>query len=173
MNPNAANSNNSFTPFLPSTYNVPEEEDRRVEWLGSNLSDISDVVNDKVIGMFLQDSSTFNGHKYFYDTTRKLRNGFRFLLRVKSYPNAGPLVIPLPIIFTPQFIVSQVWGSASKPPILTPVPIPDSGEYFSFYSEGNSRITFVMTERQVTITTTADMTQYSGMIIIDYIKDGQ
>jgi len=169
MTSNAANSNNSFTPFLPSTFNVPEEQDRLKDWLGKTFTETSDVVNDKVIGMFVQDSSTFNGHKFFYDNTRKLRNGFRFILRVTSYPNTGTLIIQLPILFTPQFIVSQVWGSASKPCSATGA---NDGEYFSFYSEGNARIFFTMTDKEVTITTTADMTAYSGMIICDYIKDG-
>lgn len=158
---------NLFTPFLPSTFNAPEEDDRLKEWLGQKFSESSDVVNDKIIGNFVQDSENFNGHKYFYDTTKKLRNGYRFLLRVVQYPNTGVLVIQLPFPFTNQFMVSQVWGSASKPPTT-----PGIGEYFSFYSEGNGRITFVMTDLAVTITTTADMTLFSGFIIVDYIKDG-
>ena len=162
------NSNIPNSPFLPATFNIPEEEDRRVEWFGSTLSDISDSVNDKVIGMFVDNVENFNGHKYFYDSTRKLRNGYRFLLRVVSYPNTGVLVIPLPITINPQFAVSQVWGSASKPPTT-----PGTGEYFSFYSQGDSRITFVMTDLAVTINTTADMTAYSGFIICDNIRDGQ
>jgi len=158
-----------FSPFLPSTYNIPEEDDRLKEYLGSTFSDFSDVVNDKVIGMFVENFDNFNGHKFFYDTTKKLRNGYRFLLRILSFPNTSTLVITLPTPFTQQFVVSQVWGSASKPPLTG---IPRSGEYFSFYSEGNSRITFIMTELDVTITTTADMTAYSGFIICDYIRDG-
>lgn len=161
---------NLFTPFLGSTFNVPEEDDRLKEWLGSQLSQFSDVVNDKVIGNFVQDAENFNGHKFFYDTTKKVRNGFRFILRVTSYPNSGVLILPLPIPVNPQFVVSQVWGSASKPCSSTGV---GDGEYFSFYSEGNSRITFVMTDLDVTITTTTNMTAYSGFILIDYIKDGQ
>jgi len=165
-----SNPQNDFSPFLPSTYNVPEEQDRWSDFVGKTFSEVSDVVNDKIIGMFVQDSEQFNGHKFFYDTTKKLRNGFRFLLRVVSYPNAGPLVIPLPIVVNPQFVVSQVWGSANKP--CSAIGAGD-GEYLSFYSEGNTRITFTMTDLAVTITTTANMTAYSGFIICDYVKDGQ
>jgi len=164
-----SNPSNLFSPFLPSTYNMPDEEGRSGEFVGKTFSQLSDVINDKVIGMFVQETNTFNGHKYFYDDPKKLRNGYRFLLRVESYPNAGTLVIPLPIEINEQFIVSQVWGSASKPPTA----VPNSGEYFSFFSEGNARITFVMTERKITITTTADMTAYSGFIVVDNILDGQ
>jgi len=164
------NPQNDFSPFLPSTFNMPEEDDRISEFVGKTFSELSDVINDKVIGNFVQDAQNFNGHKYFYDTTKKLRNGFRFLLRVTSFPNAGVLIIPLPILVNNQFAISQAWGSASLP--CTAVGAGD-GEYFSFYSEGNTRITFVMTDLAVTITTTADMTAYSGFIIIDYILDGQ
>jgi hypothetical protein len=149
---------------------MPDGEGRSEEFVGKTFSQISDVVNDKVIGMFVQETNTFNGHKYFYDDPGKLRNGYRFLLRVESYPNAGLLVIPLPIEVNEQFIVSQVWGSASKPPTATGA---GDGEYFSFFSEGDSRITFVMTDTEVTITTTANMTAYSGFIIVDNILDGQ
>lgn len=165
-----SNPSNLFSPFLPSTFNMPDEEGRSGEFVGKTFSQLSDVINDKVIGMFIQEINTFNGHKYFYDDPRKLRNGYRFLLRVESYPNAGPLVIPLPIEVNQQFIVSQVWGSASKAPSAVGA---GDGEYFSFYSEGDSRITFVMTDTEVTITTTADMTAYSGFIVVDNILDGQ
>lgn len=163
------NPNNDFSPFLPSTFNLPEEQDRWSEFIGKTFSEISDVSNDKVIGMFVEDSENFNGHKFFYDTTRKLRNGFRFLLRIVSFPNTSSLVIPLPIVVNPQFVVSQVWGSASKPCSAIGA---GNGDYFSFYGEGNSKITFTMTDLSVTVTTTADMTAYSGFIIADYVKDG-
>lgn len=162
------NPQNDFSPFLPSTFNVPEEQDRWKDWIGETFSQFSDVSNDKVIGNFVQDSQNFNGHKYFYDTTKKLRNGYRFLLRIVSFPNTGVLVIPLPISVNNQFAISQAWGSASLPPTT-----PGTGEYFSFYSEGSSKITFVMTDLDITITTTTDMTAYSGFIIVDYILDGQ
>lgn len=160
------NPSNPFTPFLPSTYNLPEEEDRFEEWLGSNLSAITDVLNSKKIGTYAP-SENFNGELWLYDTTRKVRNGYQFILRVVSYPNTGILVLPLPTAFTAQYVITHVWGSASRPPT-----IPGTGEYFSFFSEGNSRITFVMTDTEVTITTTADMTAFSGFIVIEYLKDG-
>ncbi len=162
------NTNNDFSPFLPSTFNLPEEKDRWSEWLGSNLSDISDVVNDKKIGMYVQDFETQNGNKYSYDTTEKVRSGYEFLLRVTSFPNTGVLTLLLPEPFTDQFVVTNVWGSASRPPTS-----PGNGDYFSFYSEGNSKITFIMNDLSVVITTTTDMTAYSGFIFVEFVKDGQ
>lgn len=166
---NPPNPNFPFSPFLPSTYNSPKESDKLVEFIDKTLSEITDVVNDKVIGMFIENTNTYNGHKYFFDTPKKTRNGYRMLLRVKSYPNTGSLVIPIPISINPQFVVSQIWGSANKP--CSAIGAGD-GDYFSFMAQGDSRISFVMTDLSVTITTTADMTLYQGYIIIDSILDG-
>src|SRR5574338_378915 len=77
-------------------------------------------------------------------------------------------VFPPPDI-NPQFVVTNIWGSASKP--CSAVGAGD-GDYFSFYSEGNSKITFTMSDTQIVITTTMDMTAYSGFIIIEYVRDG-
>ena len=158
---------NPFTPFLPSTYNLPEEEDRFKDWIGSNLSAITDVLNDKKIGMYVQNAENFNGDKFFYDTTRKVRTGFQSILRIPSFVSGS---FPLPITdVNPQLIVSHVWGSASKP--CTAVGAGD-GDYFSFFSEGNSNIQFTMSDTTVTITATGPMADYTGFIIIEYIRDG-
>ncbi len=162
------NTNNDFSPFLPSTFNLPEEEDRRIEWLGATFSELSDVINDKKIGMYVQDFFVQNGNKYSYDTTEKVRSGYECLLRVTSFPNTGVLTLLLPEPFTDQFSITNVWGSASRPPTT-----PGNGDYFSFYSVGNPKVTFVMNDLSVVITTTTDMTAYSGFIFIEFIKDGQ
>ena len=163
------NPQNDFTPFLPTTVNYPEEEERLKTFLVDLFSSYADVINDKTIGAYTQSAESFNGQKWSYDTTRKIRNGFQWVARVTQYPNTGVLVLPSPSNINPQFRVTHVWGSASKP--CTAVGAGD-GEYFSFYSEGNSRITFIMTDLTITITTTADMPAFDGYIIIEYVRDG-
>jgi len=163
------NPQNDFTPFLPTTVNFPEEQERLKTFLVDTFAQYADVVNDKTIGGFTESAESFSGEKWSYDTTRKIRNGFRWVARVVQYPNTGVLVLLSPSNINEQFRVTHVWGSASKP--CTAVGAGD-GEYFSFFSEGNSRITFVMTDLTITITTTADMTAYDGYIIIEYVRDG-
>lgn len=158
---------NLFTPFLPSTYNLPEEEDRFKEWLGSNLSTISDVTNDKKIGSYTQDAESFNGEKWIFDTTKKIRNGYQSILRIPSFVTG---IYPLPINnVNPQFIVTHVWGSASLP--CTTVGSGD-GRYFSFYGQGNTDIQFIMSDTQISLTATAPMVDYSGFVVIEYLRDG-
>jgi hypothetical protein len=158
---------NLFTPFLPSTYSVPEEEDRRRTFLVDNLSNFSDVINDKKIGMYVQNAENFNGNKFFYDTTKKLRNGYQAIARITSFiPQTIPL--PIPNVNT-QFVISHVWGSASLP--CTAVGA-NNGVYFSFFSQGDARIQFSMSDTQLIITTNGTTANYQGFIFIEYIRDG-
>lgn len=165
-----SNPKDFFTPFLPTTFNIPEEEDRLKTFLNENFANISDVVNDKMIGAFTQSTEAVNGSKWSYDTTKKTRAGYQALARVIAYPDTGVLVIPNPIpAVNQQLIITQVYGSASMP--MTP-GVPGSGVYFTFAPMGDPRVSFVLTDTTITITTTVDLSAYTGFIIISYIRDG-
>lgn len=156
-----------FTPFLPSTFNIPEEIDRHNEWLGSTLSDISDVVNDKKIGNYTENTENLNGEVWIYDTSKKIRNGYQAILRINSFVTGA---YPLPIQnVNEQLIVTHVWGSASKP--CSQVNAGD-GDYFSFMNEGNLNIQFTMSDLFINITATAPMADYTGFIVIEFLRDG-
>lgn len=156
-----------FSPFLPATFTIPEEEDRLHTFLIDQFSAISDVVNDKKIGAYTQNSDSVNGEKWSYDTTKKVRGGYQSMARIKSFINQS---IPMPIPdINPQFVISLTYGSASKP--CTAVGAGD-GDYFSFMPKGDSRISFTMTDTTITITTDGLRANYQGFIVIHYIRDG-
>lgn len=157
---------NLFTPFLPSTYTVPEEQDRMRVFLSDTFSQLSDVINDKKIGTYTQETEALNGTVWIYDTTKKVRNGYQCISRINSWQST---TIPMPIPnINPQFIITQAYGSASKP--CSSVGAGD-GDYFSFFSEGNSRIQFTMSDTQIVITAPG-MSAYNGFLVIEYIRDG-
>lgn len=160
------NPSNLFSPFLEATFNIPEEEDRLRAYLNDKLSDITDVLNDKMIGSFTDGVENFSGGKWSYDTTKKVRNGYQAIFRVKSFI---PQVINIPFQINPQFIISEVYGSASKP---CSVVGEGDGVYFSFMSQGDARIQFQMTDNTITITTNGTTDAYQGFIILEYIHDG-
>jgi len=162
-----------FTPFLPSTYNVPEEEDRLKTFLVDKFSNFADTINDKKIGVYLQAAEALNGNKFFYLTTAVTRNGYQAITYIPSFV---PMTItrstipqyPIPNI-NPQFVVTDVWGSASLP--CSAVGEGD-GDYFSFYGQGDARIQFTMSDTEIVITTDGARAAYSGFIIVEYLRDG-
>jgi len=155
-----------FSPFLPTTYNIPEEPDRGNTFLQDQLAQHSDVINDKKIGNYTL-SENFNGEKWFYDSTQVTRNGYQAIARVTSWV---PQTIPLPITdVNSQFVVSLVYGSASKP--CSAVGAND-GVYFSFFSQGDARIQFTMSDTQLVISTNGTTASYQGFIVIHYIRRG-
>ncbi len=156
-----------FTPFLPVTYDIPNEEDRLHNFLEEELANFADVINDKKIGAYTQNAESINGEKWAYDTTQKVRGGYQAISRIRSFV---PQTIPMPIgDINPQWVISHVWGSASKP--CTSVGA-GNGDYFSFYGQGDSRISFTMSDTTITIVTDGMRAAYQGFIIIEYIRDG-
>ena len=165
-----------FTPFLPAFIQIPEDQERLRTFLQEKLSQHADVVNDKKIGAYTQQAESLNGEKWTYDTTKKVRNGYQVIARIPAFPNTGVLTLTLtstpqyPLTdVNPQFAVTNIWGSASKP--CSAVGAGD-GDYFSFYSEGNSKVSFTMSDIQIVITTTVNLSAYSGFIVIEYLRDG-
>lgn len=160
------NPSNLFSPFIEATYNIPEEKDRLKTYLNDKLSAITDTLNDKMIGAFTDGVQSFSGGKWSYDTTRKIRNGYQAIFRVTSFV---PQVIPIPFQINPQFIITEVFGSASLP--CSAIGAGD-GDYFSFYSQSDLRIQFSMSDTQITITTNGTTAAYQGFIILFFIHDG-
>lgn len=171
-----SNPSELFTPFLPTTYPVPKEKETVDNFLQDTFTRIADVVNDKTIGTFVQSAQNFNGEKWFYLNPRVTRNGYQAIYQIPSLPNARTLTIdadsepPYPIQdVQPEFAVTHIWGSASKPNSMVGA---GDGDYFSFMNQGDSRITFTLSDTVLTITTTVDLSAYSGLIIIQYLRNG-
>jgi hypothetical protein len=155
-----------FSPFIASTYNIPTDPESFKYFLEENLANISDVVNDKMIGAFTQNVGSINGSKWSYDVTTKTRPGYQLLIRVISFV---PQTIPMPITINPQFVITQTYGSANLPCTATGA---GNGSYFTFNNENDTRIQYTLSDTQIIITTNGTTASYSGFIMINYILDG-
>ncbi len=171
-----SNPSELFSPFLPTTYNVPEEADRVNVFIEDNFTQLSDVINDKTIGTFVQSAQQFSGEKWFYNDPKITRNGYQVIAWIQSFPNSGTLTLdsesdpPYPILdVQSEFVVTHVWGSASLPNSAVGA---GDGDYFSFMAQGDSRISFTMSDTTIVITTTVDLSGYSGFIVIQYLRNG-
>lgn len=163
-----------FSPFIPATYSVPEEEDRRRTFLVDRFSEFADVINDKKIGTIAQATENFDGMKYWYLSTQKTRNGFHTLAYIPSFTNGLTLTrtsnpqFPIQQI-DPNFRVAMTWGTANLP--CSAVGAND-GDYFSFMPKGDSRISYSFSDTQIVISTDGARASYSGFIFIQYIRAG-
>ena len=165
-----------FSPFLPTTYNIPEEEDRVRTFLQDQLAQHSDVINDKKIGVYVEETSLLNGNEHWYANTKINRNGYQSFVFIKSLPNAGVMIInattdpAFPILdINQEFLMWHMWGTASKPPSALSA---GDGDFFSFMNQGDTRISFTMTDLIITITTTVDLTAYSCFLVFEFIRNG-
>jgi hypothetical protein len=165
-----------FSPFLPATILVPNEPDRMRTFLLDKLSSMSDVINDKTIGAYTQVTENFGGEKWCYKTNYIIRNSYKTIAYIPSLPNTGTLTLtratnpqyPLTNV-NPQFVATRVYGTASKPCTATGS---GNGSYFSFMPEGDSRISFTMSDTSIVITTTTNLSAYSCFIIVEYLRNG-
>lgn len=165
-----------FSPFLPTTFNIPEEDDRLKSFLNENFANFADVINDKSIGVITDQVENFSGGKWWYKNTKINRNEYQTIVYIPSLPNAGPLPITLtsdpafPIEnINPEFVITNLYGTASKP--CSSIGAGD-GDYFMYTNEGNAKITFTMSDTQLVLTSTVDLSGYSGFIFISYLRNG-
>ena len=172
-----------FSPFLPTTFNIPEEGDRLNSFIEENFASFTDIINSKKIGTVIDQVSVFNGELWSYTDPTVFRNGYTAMAYIESYPNTGTLTLTLPS--TPAsagsvqnypipdvndtFVITELYGTASKPPSDTGA---GDGNFFAFMCEGDARISFTMTDTVIVITTTGDYTEYSGFIFISYLRNG-
>ena len=164
-----------FSPFLPTTQNIPDEDDQLKNFLNDTFSKFADVINDKKIGTIAQEDENFNVEVWWYKNTKITRNAYQTLVYIPSWI---PMTLTLTSMTSPkfpiqdinnEFVVTIVYGSASKPPSSSNAT---DGDYFSFFGQGNSHIQFTMSNTQIVITTDGSTALYTGFIIINYIRNG-
>lgn len=156
-----------FTPFLPTTFTIPEHDDRLDTFLNETFANFADVINDKSIGAYTQSTENFNGQKWIYITPKIVRNGYQAITYIPVLAS-GTYAMPVPKV-NPQFVITQAWGSASKP--CTAVGAGD-GDYFSFYSQGNVNVNFTMSDTSIVLTVGGLVGTYSGFIVVEYLRNG-
>ena len=161
------NPNSRASPFLPTTFDYPKEDAGIGYFITDNLSRFADIINDKTIGSFTDQTESFNGEKWAYDTTRKVRNGFTSIYRITSFV---PQTLAIPIVNVgPQLVMTMAYGTASLP--CSAIGAGD-GVYFSFFSQGDARIQFQLSDTTLTITTNGTTASYQGYIVLRYLRDG-
>ena len=159
-----------FSPFLPTTQNIPKDEKSFDYFLNDQFALIADAVNLKTIGIF-STAEQQNGENWYYGSTtiqvQKTRNGLQTVLFIPSLVS-GPIPNPVQNI-DGNFIMTEVYGTASK--LASAIGAGD-GDYFTFVNEGNSHVSFTVSDTTITITTDGSLSAYQAFIVQKYIKSG-
>lgn len=163
--PSTSNPQELFTPFLSTTFNIPEPE-RIPSFLNEQFANISDVVNQKKIGVY-GPYENFNGELWYYKTTSIERNGYQAILYLPSLVSG---TYPLPIQSIDQnFVITHLWGSCSKPPSA---PGAVDGNYASFMTQGNPNVTFTMSNVDIEVIANPGLSGFSAFFVIEYLRAG-
>ncbi len=157
-----------FSPFLPTTQNIPQEEESFNYFLNDQFARLADVINDKTIGIF-STSEQQNGEKWLYGSTtvqvKKIRNGLQTIIFIPSLITES---IPNPVQnIDDNFIMTFAYGTASRLKTSTV-----TGSYFSFMGDGDSRVQLDITDTFVNIATNGTVSAYQAFIVMEYIKSG-
>lgn len=156
------NNETYFDSFLPLYYTVPDEWDDAKGYLSEELKKISNVVNNREIGFFL-DEETLAG-KQFIPSATELSDGgtsqqFRQIFRkVIVFPGltSGVNTQPHGLTIDSNFTLIQMYGGATDASAFTGEPLPN----------GTDTITYDATNIIVTVAT--NYTRCS--VIIEYLE---
>ena len=146
MNPN----------FLPPEFVLPLDWDNSRQIIVDRETRTADAINATASGYY----STIelqSGHQFFSTNNPKL--GFRKLVDLGALPNAGTKLVPHGITGIVQ--LTHLYGSATGVNSYLPLP------YFSL----TSGIELQMDVTNIIITTATDKTAYSGIAVIEYLKN--
>jgi hypothetical protein len=167
-----------FTPFLPTTYDFPKEESEHDRFILEHFTQIADVTNDKKIGSYVYAAENFNGNKFQYKTvlrksTKHVRNGYQAITYFPSLVSGTYTALTTPqyplVNVNNQLVITMLYGTASRPPTAVGA---NDGDYFSYFSQSDPRITFTFSDTTIVITTTTDLSMYSGFIVCEFLRDG-
>ena len=123
--------NQRFDAFLPVYDTVPEKWDDARGFITEQLKRISNEVNVREIGWFL-DEQVITGQQFIPSTAdvnsspQQFRTVFRKVINFGALPNSGTKSEPHGLTVNSNFSLVHLYGAATNPSIPVAVPIPYS-----------------------------------------------
>lgn len=174
-------SNNSqiFESYLPVYDSCPEKWDEARQFLVEQLKKISNAVNAREIGWFL-DEELLSGKQFIPSATTGITQGtapqyraiFRKVIDTGALPNNTIKFIPHGLSVTDNFTLIQMYGSATKllsTGVFYGIPIPFNQLPGSAIP---GSVELEMGGVNIRITTDADMTSFTrSFVVIEYLLE--
>lgn len=162
----------STTPFISPNVQVPIEEDRRRVFLIDTFTSVIDSLNAKEIGIYYP-QEVLNGEEWFMpNNPKKQRDGYRTVVPFPALPNITTLTLPhnIPNIEI-GFTITHLYCTASNFATNPGAPRVNRGDYFQIAGDGDSRLKLYMDNVNVYLTSTIDLSAYTGIVVIEYVKE--
>ena len=160
----------NFDSFVPVYDVVPEKWEDARPFLVEQLKKISNGINIREIGWFL-DVELLSGKQFFTDqtitgTSEQFRSVFRKVIDFGQLPNAGTKSLPHGITFDVNFTLVSMWLSATDPVNFKAFSL----AYWAKNIPGD--IILNMDATNVNVTTASNYTAYKrSFIVIEYLLE--
>jgi len=159
-----------FESYVPVFDTMPDDWDQGKISLVEHLKKISNGVNTREIGYFL-DEELLTGKQYpsvgtVSETSEQYRSSFRMLVDFGTLPNTGTKTVAHNITVDANFTLTQLYAAATDPVAFTSLPIP-----YASNIAGDS-ISLSMDATNVIITTGSNRTNFTRCyVIIEYLQE--
>lgn len=164
-------SSQDFESFVPVYDAVPEKWEDARQFLVEHLKKISNAVNIRQIGWFL-DEELLAGQQFIpgsnlSGTSQQFRSVFRKIIDFGVLPNAVTKSVPHGITFDANFTLLNLYIAATKP---TAPFLAFSLQYWANSAPGS--ITLNMDATNINVTTTSNYSDYTrSFVCIEYIQE--
>lgn len=160
--------NQYFEAYLPVYDTIPEKWEDGRQFLIETLKKISNIVNFREIGFFL-DEELLSGKSFVPSSTNMqlFRAVFRKVVNFGALPNAGTKSVAHGITVNANFTLISMWASATKPTsAFSAIQIPFSSPTL------NENIKITLDATNINITTAIDYSPYTIVwVMIEYLLE--
>lgn len=165
------NNSQTFESFVPVYDTVPEKWEEGRQFLVEHLKKISNAVNAREIGFFL-DEELISGKQFIpaanlTGNSQQFRTILRKVIDFGALPNAGTKTAAHGITVDANFTLMQMYAAATDPIALSSFPIP--------YVTNNAvlgNISLQMDATNVSISTIFNWSAYTRcFVVIEYIQE--
>lgn len=163
-----------FESYVPVYDVVPEKWEEARQFLVEHLKKISNAVNVREIGFFL-DEELLSGKQFIptaamsgsnSSNSQQFRSILRKVIDFGALPNAATKNVAHGITFDTNFTLMQLYGAATAPGTLTAIPLPYASNI------ANEPITLFLTSTNVVVRTGINYSSYTRtFIVIEYIQE--
>lgn len=161
--------NQEFEAYLPVYDAIPEDWELGRQFLVEQLKRISNAVNVREIGWFL-DEELLSGKQLFSTATSSTNQQFRSALRkvidFGALPNAAVKSVPHGILFDVNFTLISLWAAATDPVNFIAIQIPFASPTL------NENIKLTMDAININITTGINYSAYTRCLVTaEYVQE--